>query len=47
MLEAAMSSLEKHIELHVEHHGGPYVALVEGRSPEFGFERLFHPFRCL
>lgn len=41
-----MSRDEKHIELRVSHRGGPYVAVLGGRHPEFGFERLFNPFRC-
>jgi hypothetical protein len=44
-----MGSQEKHIELRISHRGSPYVAVLGGRSPEYGFERIFNPFhrRCV
>ena len=44
-----MSSEEKSIELRISHSGNPYVAVLGGHCPKFGFQRIFNPFprRCV
>lgn len=40
-----MSSEEKHIELRLPLRGLPYVALLLGTCPRYGFERVFDVFK--